>query len=50
MPKAKTIATVTRHSTGQGITEVSLPQPTQVSMIRRGLAQNSPFILNGVLQ
>jgi hypothetical protein len=37
MPKAKAIATVTRHSTGQGITEVSLPQPTQVSMMMKSM-------------
>ena len=37
MPKAKTIATVTRHSTGHGITEVSLPQPTRVSMMMKSM-------------
>ncbi len=37
MPAGKTIATVARHSIGHGITELSLPQPTQVSVMMKSM-------------
>jgi hypothetical protein len=35
MLAVNTITTVTRHSTGHGITELSLPQPAHVSAMRK---------------
>ena len=37
MPAASTITTVTRHSTGHGITELSFPQPARVSAMRKSM-------------
>ena len=37
MLEGTTIATVARHSTGHGITELSLPQPTQVSVMMKSM-------------